>query len=249
MEGKEILALVGMFVVVGFLAIGAAIANKESRRPTTVEVATPPKVLSVEVKKPFFHIKGIKLSSVELWAVPTGTGITTKDHVFIGGAALAKTEADGTEIWVTGIPKPLSVTEIYARGFSKSGELLPTVSLPQKGATVIYNAVWAEQQGQKQVATLRVGEEKAFGGLSVKFLRVQEDSRCPANVTCIWAGQVIAETRLKTVDREQTVQMNSTVATYSFDGYDVSITAVEPQKIEGSTVIPEYRITYSVVKK
>ena len=44
-------------------------------------------ITSFTVEKPDFVVKGIKLSSVEIWAVPSGTGITEKDYVMLGKAA------------------------------------------------------------------------------------------------------------------------------------------------------------------
>ena len=45
-------------------------------------------------------------------------------------------------------------------------------------------------------ATLRLGEEARLGGLLVRALRVEEDSRCPASVQCIHAGTVRLAVRL-----------------------------------------------------
>ena len=55
----------------------------------------------------------------------------------------------------------------------------------------------AGQTGPTMVAlgqdfTLATGQSAELTGedLTVKFIEVVEDSRCPKNVTCIWAGQV-----------------------------------------------------------
>ena len=37
-------------------------------------------------------------------------------------------------------------------------------------------------------ATLHVGEETTFGGVRIKVVSVENDSRCPADVQCVWAG-------------------------------------------------------------
>lgn len=39
---------------------------------------------------------------------------------------------------------------------------------------------------------IAMGETVAFKKASVTFIKVLEDSRCPENTTCIWAGQVKA---------------------------------------------------------
>lgn len=44
-----------------------------------------------------------------------------------------------------------------------------------------------------QTAALRVGETAQTEGLTITFVRIAEDSRCPANVDCAWSGQVVVE--------------------------------------------------------
>lgn len=38
-------------------------------------------------------------------------------------------------------------------------------------------------------STLYLGEAMQFGDKSIKFKKLISDSRCPRNVTCIWAGE------------------------------------------------------------
>ena len=45
-------------------------------------------------------------------------------------------------------------------------------------------------------ANLRLGEEARLGDLSVRPLRIVEDSRCPASVQCVQAGTVRLAVRL-----------------------------------------------------
>lgn len=39
------------------------------------------------------------------------------------------------------------------------------------------------------ITKLMLGKTTYLGDKSIKFMRVLEDSRCPKNVNCIWAGQ------------------------------------------------------------
>jgi hypothetical protein len=39
------------------------------------------------------------------------------------------------------------------------------------------------------VVKVPLGETVQFENASVKFIKVLEDSRCPKDVTCVWAGQ------------------------------------------------------------
>src|SRR4030095_14946598 len=46
--------------------------------------------------------------------------------------------------------------------------------------------------------TLRVGQQKsaARGEVRIKFIKVLEDSRCPINARCVWAGNAKIQVRL-----------------------------------------------------
>jgi Family of unknown function (DUF6174) len=58
--------------------------------------------------------------------------------------------------------------------------------------------------------TLKVGETAQVEGLNISVVEIIEDSRCPASVTCAWAGQVVVEILLVTPNREdQTIQLSS----------------------------------------
>jgi hypothetical protein len=41
-----------------------------------------------------------------------------------------------------------------------------------------------------------LGERSAVGGLVVTPLKVVEDSRCPVNARCIWAGRLVLRTQV-----------------------------------------------------
>ena len=43
----------------------------------------------------------------------------------------------------------------------------------------------------KILVKIALGETVTFKKATVKFLKVEEDSRCPSDVTCIWEGQAI----------------------------------------------------------
>ncbi|MBD1911402.1 MULTISPECIES: hypothetical protein [unclassified Leptolyngbya] len=47
---------------------------------------------------------------------------------------------------------------------------------------------------------LGVQQQIVIDGLTIQFLGVSDDSRCPSNVQCIWAGQVSARFRVSAND-------------------------------------------------
>lgn len=53
------------------------------------------------------------------------------------------------------------------------------------------NAIAQEQKVEVPTIAIKIplGETVVIKGVSLKFLKVIEDSRCPKDVTCVWAGQ------------------------------------------------------------
>ena len=47
------------------------------------------------------------------------------------------------------------------------------------------------------------GETVKIKGVSIKFLEVVEDSRCPTEVTCIWAGRAIVKVEVTSNGNKQ----------------------------------------------
>lgn len=93
-------------------------------------------------KRPNFEIESRGLTRVEIWAVPTGTGITAKDHYRIG-IAKKHSEINRLQFWLLAIPKdPLSVTEIYIKGFDYNNKEVERMSLAATGASEIHQVLW-----------------------------------------------------------------------------------------------------------
>lgn len=48
------------------------------------------------------------------------------------------------------------------------------------------------------VAKVSLGETVVFKDVSITFTKLIEDSRCPSDVTCVWAGQAVVLATIKT---------------------------------------------------
>jgi len=109
-------------------------------------------------------------------------------------------------------------------------------------------------------AAIRLGDtaELVKSKISIKFLRVIEDSRCPADANCIWAGNAKLEIEASKGSQKGTFVLNTngneTVA--KFAGYAIRITSLEPQKTSAKDK-PEneqkpcgipYKATFTVAK-
>jgi hypothetical protein len=82
---------------------------------------------------------------------------------------------------------------------------------------------------------LRVGQQVSLDNdaLRISFEAVAEDSRCPAQVTCVWAGNGRVSLRVTTADQSTTVSVNTTLEprTVLVRGYQVSLERLDPQPV------------------
>ncbi|GAF25289.1 hypothetical protein MTCOM_20700 [Moorella thermoacetica] len=77
-------------------------------------------IASFTIAWPYLVVQVKNLARVEIWAVPTGTGITEKDYQLLG-QAVKKSEIAGQQLWTFPIPdKPILATEIFAKGFNRA---------------------------------------------------------------------------------------------------------------------------------
>lgn len=99
---------------------------------------------------------------------------------------------------------------------------------------------------------LGVGEKATVDSdLQITVLNIEEDSRCPIDVTCIWEGRVRAEINLmkgqKNLGNHVIPSVIEDANTQVFDGYFIRITEVEPYPTSSTPIMPsEYQITFLV---
>lgn len=86
----------------------------------------------------------------------------------------------------------------------------------------------------KIVYKLALGTRADFGDRSVKFVKVISDSRCPKNVTCVWAGEAKVLLEIyrndELVDRKEIVLAANSIFGSLFSSKDksVGIYSLEP---------------------
>jgi hypothetical protein len=93
-----------------------------------------------------------------------------------------------------------------------------------------------------------IGKEK----LTVSFVSVLEDSRCPRGVNCVWQGNAKISIEIKVKgEKPATVDLNTTLVPREADsqGYRISLVDLTPQPGEGEANNPaDYRATLKVTK-
>ena len=101
-------------------------------------------------------------------------------------------------------------------------------------ATIVFFGITAAASAQTvETMTVRVGQQKTVGkgDLKVSFIKLIEDSRCPANAKCVWAGNAkikIAVSRPGNAKR--TFELNTGLEPRSVTvfGYEIKLTNVAP---------------------
>ena len=96
------------------------------------------------------------------------------------------------------------------------------------------------------LVSARLGERASAGGLRLTPLRIQEDSRCPADATCVQAGTLRLEARLESesVTAHRLLTLDQPI---SFAGRRVELVAGCPYPLASRPVPPaERRFVFAV---
>lgn len=91
---------------------------------------------------------------------------------------------------------------------------------------------FAGTQPSKSVA-VKVNHEKSIArtGMRVKFVEMVEDSRCPKDVECIWAGNAKIKVRVSKNGRSKIIELNTGIENKDaqFAGYEFKLTGLTPE--------------------
>ncbi|MDQ4120432.1 MAG: hypothetical protein M3209_03190 [Acidobacteriota bacterium] len=92
-----------------------------------------------------------------------------------------------------------------------------------------------------QQINLRVNNQKtaAGGRLTIKFVSVMEDSRCPVGVNCIHAGNAkiqIKITKRGSAAKTFELNTNSEPNRVSFEGYEIKLANLDPVPKESARI-------------
>ena len=125
---------------------------------------------------------------------------------------------------------PLALlTALGACTIIPGGDRVESVSLPQGSAAALDQAV-------------------QVGALVVTPQEVVEDSRCPINARCVWAGRLIVKTRIDGQGWRETENL-TLGEPYATHGTTLALTSGEPGRMAGEgkeTPKEAYRFTFEV---
>ena len=85
------------------------------------------------------------------------------------------------------------------------------------------------------------------GGLELTLVGVTEDSRCPTDVTCVWAGEVKVKIALSAGSSNAGEREVREEESTTFADRQVAVVRVRPRPVSTGRIAPEdYRVTFRV---
>jgi hypothetical protein len=127
------------------------------------------------------------------------------------------------------------------------------VSLALVFAIILGTFLTAEAGRKPETVKLQVNKEKVFpkSKLKVKFLSVEDDSRCPVDTNCIWAGNAKIKLRVSKNGRTKIVELNSNLQDKAaiVEGYSIKFVHLTPEPRSNIRIDRNgYVATFEVVK-
>lgn len=88
------------------------------------------------------------------------------------------------------------------------------------------------------------GQPVRVADLVVTPKKLVEDSRCPMNARCVWAGRVVVTTRIVGPDFSDTADL-TLGEPFGTHGKMIALVSVRPEKMTATEIQPgDYRFTY-----
>ena len=116
--------------------------------------------------------------------------------------------------------------------------LLAPIALALTGCVTV-------QPSSDGIARAKIGQTVYVGGPKVTPLAVLEDSRCPMNARCVWAGQVRLSVRITLGSRSEVREIVSNKPIPVADG-QLELVEVTPDRVAGGKPFPkqDYRFGF-----
>jgi hypothetical protein len=88
------------------------------------------------------------------------------------------------------------------------------------------------------------GETSRVGRLTITPQALVEDSRCPINARCVWAGRLVLKTRIEGAGWRETIDLTLGQSA-AIHGGRIMLVAAKPDKLAGTATRPgDYRFGF-----
>lgn len=110
--------------------------------------------------------------------------------------------------------------------------------------TIIPASVDPRNTPAPAASAVALGQPVMVGALVVTPIEVIEDSRCPINARCVWAGRLVVATRIAGSGRNEAANL-TLGEPYSANGETVVLASGNPAPETGREIaMADYRFTY-----
>jgi hypothetical protein len=98
--------------------------------------------------------------------------------------------------------------------------------------TFIFGTIQTVEAQSREQQKVQINKQKKFSrsNLTIKFVSLIEDSRCPEGTNCIWAGNAKIKIEVGKGGKKETFEVNTNLgpkgATY--DGYAIELISLTP---------------------
>jgi len=119
-------------------------------------------------------------------------------------------------------------------------------------ATLLLGTASAVLAKHRADVKVQINHETPYKGIKIKFVDLIEDSRCPTDTTCVWAGNAKISVQLSKNGKKKILEMNSGISpkTVHFEGYDITLTRLTPAPASNIRIRKDgYVATFTITKR
>src|SRR5687767_2722486 len=119
--------------------------------------------------------------------------------------------------------------------------------------TIVFGTIQTVEAQSREQQKVQIHKQKKFSksNLTVKFVSLIEDSRCPEGANCIWAGNAKIKIEVSINGKKETFEINTTVEpkVATFNGYAIELLSLTPVPKENIRINRNgYIATFAVSK-
>jgi len=141
------------------------------------------------------------------------------------------------------MPLILNINNISEQIIGKKVEVFGTFI---SGNTLNVDKIEKLKNSDPSLGEISVKQTMFINGVKITLNKIIQDSRCPTDVTCIWAGNITANVTLQSNTDRETRDITSDKK-IPFDSFQISIEKVLPQPKSTETInLQDYKITFKV---
>lgn len=97
------------------------------------------------------------------------------------------------------------------------------------------------------VGNVSVGKTVYVNGVKITLNKIVQDSRCPIDAICVWAGNVTANVTLQSNTDKETIDIFSDKGAVAFDSYQITLEKISPSSKADTEIKPaDYILTFRV---